>query len=68
MVEVGRPWSIDGDGALFLLVSEVQWVRLAHRYDPMIAVHTSVVEPLPLQITAVILQSTGTDCSGEVLS
>ena len=47
---------------------QAQRVRLAHLFDPMIAVHTSVVEPLPLQITAVILQSTGTDCSGEVLS
>lgn len=53
---------------LFLFVSEAQRVRLAHLFDSMIAVHTSVFEPLPLQITAVILQSTGTDCSGEVLS
>ena len=55
--------------ALFLLVSEAQRVRLAHLFDPMIALHTSVVEPLPHRITAVILfRSTGTDCSGEVPS
>ena len=53
VVEVGRPWSLDGDGALFRLVSEAQRIRLAHLFDPVLAVHTSVVEPLPHQITAV---------------
>lgn len=49
----GRPWSFDGDGGLFRLVSEAQRIRLAHLFDPVLAVHTSVVEPLPHQITAV---------------
>src|ERR1700680_4418106 len=49
----GRPWSFDGDGALFRLVSEAHRIRLAHLFDPVLAVHTSVVEPLPHQITAV---------------
>ncbi|MDP1902287.1 MAG: helicase-related protein [Rubrivivax sp.] len=49
----GRPWSFDGDGALFRLVSEAQRIRLAHLFDPVLAVHTSVVDPLPHQITAV---------------
>ena len=31
LVEAGRPWSFDGDGALFRLVSEAQRIRLAHR-------------------------------------
>jgi SNF2 family DNA or RNA helicase len=53
VVEQGRPWSFDGDGALFRLVSEAQRIRLAHLFDPLLAVHTSVVEPLPHQITAV---------------
>lgn len=53
LVELGRPWSFDGDGALFRLVSEAQRIRLAHLFDPVLAVHTSVVEPLPHQITAV---------------
>ena len=53
VVEVGRPWSLDGDGALFRLVSEAQRIRLAHLFDPVLAVHTSVVDPLPHQITAV---------------
>jgi SNF2 family DNA or RNA helicase len=53
IVEVGRPWSFDGDGALFRLVSEAQRILLAHLFDPVLAVHTSVVDPLPHQITAV---------------
>ena len=53
VVEVGRPWSFDGDGAAFRLVSEAHRIRLAHLFDPVLAVHTSMVEPLPHQITAV---------------
>ncbi len=53
LVEQGRPWSFDGDGALFRLVSEAHRIRLAHLFDPVLAVHTSLVEQLPHQITAV---------------
>src|SRR5215218_5924686 len=53
IVEQGRPWSFDGDGALFRLVSEAQRIRLAHLFDPVLAVHTSLVDSLPHQITAV---------------
>jgi superfamily II DNA or RNA helicase len=53
MIEAGRPWSFDGDGALFRLVSEAHRIRLAHLFDPVLAVHTSLVDPLPHQITAV---------------
>src|SRR5437016_9315863 len=53
VVEQGRPWSFDGDGHLFRLVSEAHRIRLAHLFDPLLAVHTSLVEPLPHQITAV---------------
>ena len=53
IVEAGRPWSFDGDGALFRLVAEAHRIRLAHLFDPVLAVHTSLVEPLPHQITAV---------------
>jgi superfamily II DNA or RNA helicase len=49
----GRPWSFDGDGAMFRLVSESHRIRLAYLFDPLLAVHTSLVEPLPHQITAV---------------
>ncbi|MCA1957560.1 MAG: DEAD/DEAH box helicase, partial [Nitrospira sp.] len=53
IVEQGRPWSFDGDGSLFRLVSEAHCVRLAHLFDPVLAVHTSLVDLLPHQITAV---------------
>ena len=53
IVEQGRPWSFDGDGALFRLVSEAHRIRLAHLFDPVLAVHTAMVDPLPHQITAV---------------
>jgi len=53
VVEQGRPWSFDGDGGLFRLVAEAHRIRLAHLFDPVLAVHTSDVEPLPHQITAV---------------
>src|SRR5262249_1348429 len=49
----GRPWSFDADAELFRLVSEAHRIRLAHLFDPLLAVHTSLVEPLPHQITAV---------------
>src|SRR2546422_69355 len=53
VVEQGRPWSFDGDGELFRLVSEAHRIRLAHLFDPVLAVHTSLVDPLPHQIMAV---------------
>jgi SNF2 family DNA or RNA helicase len=53
VVEQGRPWSFDADGRQFRLVSEAQRIQLAHLFDPVLAVHTSLVEPLPHQITAV---------------
>ncbi|MDA1220296.1 MAG: SNF2-related protein, partial [Chloroflexi bacterium] len=53
IAEHGRPWSFDGDGSLFRLVSEAHRIRLAHLFDPVLAVHTSMVDPLPHQITAV---------------
>ncbi len=49
----GRPWSFDGDGAAFQLTCEARRIDLAFLFDPMMAVHTSNVEPLPYQITAV---------------
>ena len=53
VVAQGRPWSFDGDGAKYRLVAEAHRIRLAHLFDPLLAVHTSLVEPLPHQITAV---------------
>jgi len=53
IVQQGRAWAFDGDGAKFRLVSEAHRIHLAHLFDPVLAVHTSTVQPLPHQITAV---------------
>src|SRR5450432_318731 len=53
VLEHGRPWSFDGDGHLFRLVSEAHRIRLAHLFDPVLAVHLSRIDPLPHQIDAV---------------
>src|SRR5580704_95930 len=53
IAETGHPWSFDADGGLFRLLSEAHRIRLAYLFDPLLAVHTSLVEPLPHQITAV---------------
>lgn len=50
---VERPFSFDGNGADFQLACEAKRIDLAFLFDPMMAVHTSNVEPLPHQITAV---------------
>ena len=47
------PWSFDADGEMLRLVSEAYRINLAHLFDPYLAVHTSAVEPLPHQISAV---------------
>ena len=53
VLDHGPRWSFDGDGRLFRLVSEARRIQLAHLFDPLLAIHTSDVEPLPHQITAV---------------
>lgn len=49
----GRIWSFDADGALLRLVTEANRIKLAHFFDPYLAIHTSLVDPLPHQISAV---------------
>ncbi|MBN9390802.1 MAG: DUF3883 domain-containing protein [Chloroflexi bacterium] len=53
IVSASKAWSFEADGAMLRLVSEAYRIHLAHLFDPMLAVHTSMVEPLPHQITAV---------------
>ena len=48
-----RPFSFDGDGDAFKLTCEAKRIDLAFLFDPMMAVHSSNVDPLPHQITAV---------------
>lgn len=53
IVSGDRRWRFDGDGERFRMVAEAYRIRLAHLFDPRLAVHTSLIEPLPHQITAV---------------
>lgn len=53
VMEDNLPWSFDADGDLMRLVSEAYRINLAHIFDPYLAVHTSSIEPLPHQISAV---------------
>ena len=47
------PWSFDANAEQMKLASEAYRISLAHLFDPYLAVHTSSVEPLPHQISAV---------------
>ena len=49
----GAASAFGAPGADFKLAAEAYRINLAHLFDPMMAVHTSNVEPLPHQITAV---------------
>ncbi len=53
IIHAGTEWRYDGDGSQLRLASEAYRIHLAHLFDPVLAVHTSLVEPLPHQITAV---------------
>lgn len=53
LVEIGQNWSFEADGDLLRLVIEANRIKLAHHFDPFLAIHTSLVQPLPHQITAV---------------
>jgi superfamily II DNA or RNA helicase len=52
-VEAGRTFGFDADGALLRLASEAYRIRLAHLFDPYLAISASQIEALPHQITAV---------------
>jgi hypothetical protein len=52
-VEPGRAYAFDADGGLLRLASEAYRIRLAHLFDPYLAVSASQIEALPHQITAV---------------
>jgi SNF2 family DNA or RNA helicase len=53
LAEAGRPWAFDAPGEAFKLGLEAYRISQAALFDPMMAVHTSNVEPLPHQISAV---------------
>jgi superfamily II DNA or RNA helicase len=53
VVKQSRPLDFGAPGDLFRLVAEAQRLKYGFLFDPMIAVNTSSVDPLPHQITAV---------------
>jgi pyruvate/2-oxoacid:ferredoxin oxidoreductase alpha subunit len=59
-VEAGKTWAFDAPGADFKLALEAYRIHLAHLFDPMMAVHTSNVEPLPHQISTATPWSSST--------
>ncbi len=46
-------WRFDSDGARFRLAAEARRIGSAYLFDPLLAVHTSLVDPYPHQISAV---------------
>lgn len=76
LLEAGRAFAFDADGRLLRLGSEAYRIRLAHLFDPYLAVRASQIEALPHQITAVygemlprqplrfLLADDPTDCHG----
>lgn len=53
VVEGGVAWNFDAEGEMFRLTSEARRINLAYLFDPLLAVHSSLIDPLPHQITAV---------------
>ena len=47
LAQAGRPWAFDAPGTAFKLAAEAYRIQLAYLFDPMMAVHTSNVEPFP---------------------
>lgn len=52
-VKVGRAFSFDASPQAFLLAAESRRMKLAHLFDPLAALGTSNVDPLPHQLRAV---------------
>jgi superfamily II DNA or RNA helicase len=53
LVSEGNFWTFDADAENLRLAIEASRIRLAHHFDPFLAIHTSLIDPLPHQITAV---------------
>jgi hypothetical protein len=49
----GQHYVCDGDTRLFLLGAEAERIRIAYQFDPLFAVNSSIVDPLPHQVEAV---------------
>jgi len=53
IAQAGLAWSFDSPSTDFKLVLEAMRIQMGFLFDPMMAIHTSNVEPLPHQISAV---------------
>ena len=53
IVQRERRWDFGADGDALKLASEANRIRFAYLFDPLLAIHTSAIDPLPHQITAV---------------
>ena len=53
LLDAGRAYGFDADGGLLRLASEAYRLRLAHLFDPYLAISASQIDALPHQITAV---------------
>lgn len=53
LAQAGRAWGFDASAEDFKLGLEAYRISMAHLFDPMMAVHTADVQPLPHQISAV---------------
>ncbi len=51
--EVHRQWGFDADPELTRLTAEALRISMAYHFDPHLAIHSSDIDPLPHQITAV---------------
>ncbi len=49
----GKDCTFNGDAAALLLGMEAERIRIAYQFDPLFAVNSSIVDPLPHQIEAV---------------
>ena len=53
LLQTGHTYGFDADGGLLRLASEAYRLRLAHLFDPYLAISASQIDALPHQITAV---------------
>jgi len=49
----GKTFTLQGDATLFLLGAEAERIRIAYQFDPLFAINSSIVDPLPHQVEAV---------------
>lgn len=53
LAQSGLAWSFDAPSRDFKLALEAMRIQMGFTFDPMMAVHTSTIEPLPHQLSAV---------------